>query len=170
RGIKLLIDLVMNHTSRDNEWFASAAESLRQQPCGADKEQECLSKTLCPVHNPYVDRGAAVERQLDDPDSILNYYKRALRIRNENPCIARGKTHVINITGQDVAAVRRTWEDESVVIVYNYSEEEKSINDELLSLDTLEIRGYLTVSSDQSVELDGELTMPPYSIVFLTNK
>lgn len=59
----------------------------------------------------------SVEQQLAEPDSILNYYKRALRIRNENPCIARGKTQVIDIEGQDIAAVRRTWEDESIVIV-----------------------------------------------------
>ena len=57
-----------------------------------------------------------------------------------------------------------------IITLYNYSEEEKSINDELLSLDSLEIRGYLTVSSEQSVTLDGDLTMPPYSIVFLTQK
>lgn len=57
-----------------------------------------------------------------------------------------------------------------IITLYNYSEEEKSLNDELLSLDSLEIRGYLTVSSEQSVTLDGELTMPQYSIVFLTEK
>lgn len=57
-----------------------------------------------------------------------------------------------------------------IITLYNYSEEEKSINDELLSLDSLEIRSYLTVSSEQSVTLDGELTMPQYSIVFLTEK
>ena len=112
----------------------------------------------------------SVEQQLTDPNSILNYYKRALRIRNENPCIARGDTKVINITGQDIAAVRRTWNEDSIVIVYNYSEEEKCIADELLGLEALEIRGYLTVDSQQSVEFSEGLKMPPYSIAFLTEK
>lgn len=112
----------------------------------------------------------SVEAQLADENSLLNYYKRALRIRNENPCIARGKTEVINITGQDIAAVRRTFEDDSIVIVYNYSDEEKSISDELLDLGNSQIRGYLTADSEQAVNLGESLVMPPYSIAFLVTK
>ena len=115
-------------------------------------------------------RFESVEAQLADENSLLNYYKRALRIRNENPCIARGKTEVINITGQDIAAVRRTFEDDSIVIVYNYSDEEKSISDELLDLENSQIRGYLTVDSQQEVTLSESLVMPPYSIAFLVAK
>ena len=54
RGISLLIDLVMNHSSRYHPWFESASQSLRQEPCGAPAEEDCLSETLCPVHNKYV--------------------------------------------------------------------------------------------------------------------
>ena len=54
RGISLLIDLVMNHSSRYHSWFESASQSLRQEPCGAPAEEDCLSETLCPVHNKYV--------------------------------------------------------------------------------------------------------------------
>ncbi len=115
-------------------------------------------------------RFESVEAQLADENSLLNYYRRALRIRNENPCIARGKTEVINITGQDIAAVRRTFEDDSIVIVYNYSDEEKSISDELLDLENSQIRGYLTTDSEQAVTLDESLVMPPYSIAFLVTK
>lgn len=115
-------------------------------------------------------RFESVKAQLVDENSLLNYYKRALRIRNENPCIARGKTEVINITGQDIAAVRRTFEDDSIVIVYNYSDEEKSISDELLDLENSQIRGYLTVDSEQEVALGESLVMPPYSIAFLVAK
>lgn len=115
-------------------------------------------------------RFESVEAQLADENSLLNYYKRALRIRNENPCIARGKTEVINITGQDIAAVRRTFEDDSIVIVYNYSDEEKSISDELLDLENSQIRGYLTVDSEQEATLGESLVMPPYSIAFLVAK
>ena len=52
--ISLLIDLVMNHSSRYHPWFESASQSLRQEPCGAPAEEDCLSETLCPVHNKYV--------------------------------------------------------------------------------------------------------------------
>lgn len=112
---------------------------------------------------------ASVEEQLTDPNSILNYYKRAIRIRNENPCIARGKTEPFDIEDDNIAAVKRKYNDDSIVIVYNYSEEEKTLTSEL-PLDTMEIRGYLTTDVTQTVTLDGGLKMPPYSIAFLTEK
>lgn len=110
-------------------------------------------------------RFADVQTQLSDPDSILNYYKRALRIRNENPCIARGKTEVLDIQGQDIAAVRREWNGSGVIIVYNYSDEEKTIEDFAGG----ELRGYLTVSASQEVTADGGLVMPPLSIAILSD-
>lgn len=110
-----------------------------------------------------------VQAQLSDEDSILNYYRRALRIRNENPCIARGTTEVLALPGQDTAAVRRTWNGDSIVIVYNYSGESAEIT-ELDGLTGMQLRGYLTVDSTQEVALDGGLVMPAYSIAFLTEK
>ena len=114
-------------------------------------------------------RFADVQTQLADENSILNYYKRALRIRNENPCIARGTTEVLTVPGQDIAAVRRTFDGDSIVIVYNYSDESKEIT-ELDGLSKMQIRGYLTVDSAEEVLLDGGLKMPAYSIAFLTGK
>ncbi len=50
RGIKVIIDLVLNHTSTKNEWFQSAVKSLAIEPCGKKK---CKEKDLCREHNPY---------------------------------------------------------------------------------------------------------------------
>lgn len=114
-------------------------------------------------------RFADVQTQLSDENSILNYYKRALRIRNENPCIARGTTEVLNIPGQEIAAIRRTWNDESIVIVYNYSDESAAFAD-IDGLSGMQLRGYLTVDAAQEVTLEEGLNMPAYSIAFLTEK
>lgn len=114
-------------------------------------------------------RFPGVEDQLADPNSILNYYKRAARIRNENPAIARGKTVKIDL-GDDIniAAIERSYNGESITIVYNYSEEEHEFADEALDLGSKQIRGYLTADSAQEVTLDnGTLKIPPYGIAFL---
>ena len=58
---------------------------------------------------------------------------------------------------------------DSIVIVYNYSDESKEIT-ELDGLSEMQIRGYLTVDSAEEVLLDGGLKMPAYSIAFLTGK
>ena len=108
------------------------------------------------------------EEQVNDPMSIYNYYKRAVRLRNENPEIARGTTQVIDGLNQDeIAAITRTYEDSSVAILYNLLEEEVQVKltDADLNIDV--IRGYLSTNG-AAVTLDGDvLTMPPYSIVFL---
>ena len=42
----------------------------------------------------------SLEKQLEDPLSIINFYKHLIRLRNENPEIARGTVAVINEIGQ----------------------------------------------------------------------
>lgn len=114
-------------------------------------------------------RFAGVEEQLSDPDSILNYYKRALRIRNENPEIARGTTEVMSLSenaGGDIAAVKRTWNNESIIIVYNLTDEAAELSEAALETDSRNIRGYLAASGGEPA-LSGALTVPAHSIVFL---
>ena len=75
---------------------------------------------------------------------------------------------MLDVPGQEIAAVRRSWNGESIVIVYNYSDESASV--ELPGVSGMELRGYLTVSSAQEVSLGEQLEMPAFSIAFLTEK
>lgn len=50
RGIALVIDLSVNHSSNYHPWFISACASLNHEPCG---EAECAVDGLCREHNPY---------------------------------------------------------------------------------------------------------------------
>ena len=52
RGIALILDLVVNHTSSDHPWFKSACKSLRTPSCG---QEVCTEADLCIDHNPYID-------------------------------------------------------------------------------------------------------------------
>lgn len=108
------------------------------------------------------------EDQVNDPMSIYNYYKRAVRLRNENPEIARGTTQVIDGLNQgEIAAITRSYEDSSVAILYNLSEEEMQVKLTDSDLNLEEIRGYLSTNG-AAVTLDKDvLTMPPYSIAVL---
>lgn len=50
RGIALVIDMSINHSSNQHPWFQSACESLSVEPCG---EETCTGEILCREHNPY---------------------------------------------------------------------------------------------------------------------
>ena len=109
-----------------------------------------------------------VDEQLNDEYSILNYYKRALRIRNENPAIARGTIKMIaSLCDGHQAAITKTWEGSTIGIVYNTSDEVKVVDITGTDLEKMGIRGYLTVNGEIITLADGKLTMPAKSICIL---
>ncbi len=111
---------------------------------------------------------AGVEEQLKDPSSILNYYRRALRIRNENPAIARGDIAVVeSLTDGHQAAVTKTWEGATIGIVFNTSDESMDIDLAGTGLADMTIRGYLTVDGSAVTLNNSVLTLPGQGICIL---
>ncbi len=111
---------------------------------------------------------AGVEEQLADDSSILNYYKRAIRLRNENPEIARGEIKVIeSLCVEHQAVITKTYEGNTIAIVYNTSDEiiDVVLNDAMVA--GMNIRGYLTLSGEVIELKDKILTMPAQSICIL---
>lgn len=107
----------------------------------------------------------SVEEQLDDETSILNYYKRAIRLRNENPEIARGTVSVIDsLCEGGQAAVTKIYDGSTIGIVYNISEESTEVDLSQTELSGMEIRGYLTLNGEEITLSDDKLLMPARSI------
>ncbi|MDE7476741.1 MAG: alpha amylase, partial [Lachnospiraceae bacterium] len=111
---------------------------------------------------------AGVEQQQKDPYSLLNYYKRAVRLRNENPEIARGEIEIVEeLTEGNQAAITKAYEGSMIGIIYNTSDEALTIELADTELVDMTIRGYLTLNGEL-VELDNEvLLMPAQSICIL---
>ncbi len=110
----------------------------------------------------------SVEEQLADETSILNYYKRALRLRNENPEIARGTIAIVDdLTGGTTAAITKTYGDSTIGIVYNTATEETNVDLSGTALADMQIRGYLTLNGEVITLSDGVLVMPAQSICIL---
>lgn len=134
-------------------WFDDYREGMTKGPKDMDKVEHSFG---------------SVESQMDDPLSIYNYYKRAIRLRNENPEIARGViTYMTEITDQDICAVARSYNDSTIYMLYNISDEVKEFAVSKVNYSYEGIRGYLSATGGE-VTLTGEtVTMPPYSIVIL---
>ena len=136
-------------------WSMTDDTGMTTGPQGSDKEFEATS--------------AGVEEQLQDENSLLNYYKRALRIRNENPEIARGEVAKISsLCSNTQAALTKTYEGSTIGIVYNISLEE-SISIELTdtALAGMDIRGYLSVNGEEATLEGNVLNLPAGTICIL---
>lgn len=135
-------------------WSDTDTTGMTNGPLDADKD--------------IVSAFAGVEQQLEDPYSILNYYKRAVRLRNENPEIARGQITIVeSLTEGNQAAITKTYEDSTIGIVYNTSDEVLTVELEGTALADMAIRGYLTLNGEVVELTDGALSMPAQSICIL---
>ena len=87
-----------------------------------------------------------VSYQLGDPNSLLNLYKRLIKIRKVYPSLRRGDFKLINTSDSSVVSYIRIGTNESILVVANLSSSPKNI-----SLDLSQ--SGLTVSSTYSTYL-----------------
>ena len=114
----------------------------------------------------------SVEEQLADPNSILNYYKQAMHLRNCFPAIARGAVENLSLEDNSyVAILRKTYEQEKIVIVMNFDSFDQTITVDPAALGITEgIVGELYNDTTLKATFDedtGTLTLPAYAILIL---
>jgi glycosidase len=121
-----------------------------------------------PGMDPPVHLFAAEDVQDTDPASLLNYYRRAIRLRNENPEIARGIVAMLSVGADpEVGAVAKVWNGSRIILVINTSEEEKVVEFSRTANLYTGIRGYLSTTGAAVTQRGDRLTLPPMSIVVL---
>ena len=64
-----------------------------------------------------------VELQDEDPDSILNYFRKMIRVRKAHPVLLYGFYHLLDKEHKQVYAYTRTLGDEKFLILLNFSKE-----------------------------------------------
>lgn len=103
--------------------------------------------------------------QQSDPNSLLNYDKAALNLRNAFPAIARGRSAVVPQEDGDLCVMERSFEGRRLVLVLNLSPRPKS-----LSLEAHSLLGALDAdlsSGSGIVYKDGALSLDPWGIAVL---
>ena len=116
----------------------------------------------------------SLEEQEKDGNSIYNYVKQVIALRNQYPAIARGDVAFDEgISDTNICAIQKTYEDEKLTIVFNISAESQTVDLTKSSLGVaaedadLQIAGELIDGTDVVILEDNTLTMPAYSIVIL---
>lgn len=71
-----------------------------------------------PVHKDFPDRN--VQRQSEDPQSLLNFYKQLLALRRETPALVNGGLEFIPAMPRGVLAYRRTSPISEAIVLLNF--------------------------------------------------
>lgn len=126
----------------------------------------------------------SLEEQEADGDSVYSYYKKAIKIRNQNPEIARGIVESLTENSTDgymlesgnadsVCVIKKSYEGSELLLVFVTGAEPVKIDLSHVSLggktvsEDTEIRAMLTTGEEQISYADGIAEMPGFSILVL---
>ncbi len=99
----------------------------------------------------------SVARQIDDEDSILNFYKDMIRIRKESPELLYASYQLLMEEDKQIYAYRRIGEQKQYLVVCNVSEEMAVFEQEE------EINGKLMLSTYKDALIEGnKIQLRPY--------
>jgi maltose alpha-D-glucosyltransferase/alpha-amylase len=86
-------------------------------------------KTILPVVNkgPWNYRRVNVESQRRDPNSLLNWTERMIRLRKECPELGWGGYEILHVRSSNVLAIRYEWRNNALIILHNFHEKPVSI-------------------------------------------
>ena len=107
----------------------------------------------------------SVASQKDDPESILNYYKAAMRLRNRHPELARGTIEKLSSPNGYVAAFSKTYNGQKIIVLVNLSDFE-SYSVDISAYGNVKVKDVLDVAGKTTAS-GNTLKMQPYSIAIL---
>ncbi len=111
-------------------------------------------------------RYPSVEVQKESETSILNYYKKAMNMRHRHPEIARGTVEALSAPNPYIAAIQKTYNGKSVVILINLSDAE-SYTVKISDYGKIKVRDILDIGGTKSTFSNQSVTLQPYSIAVL---
>ena len=110
----------------------------------------------------------SLEIQREQEYSIFRYYQQAIALRREHPVISHGiPTAETALNANCVSATRKTWGEESCLILMNISTEEKQCD--LTGYEVFTLAGTLTVDERGVTQTGNQLILPPYAVAVLCN-
>lgn len=116
----------------------------------------------------------SLEEQQADGSSIYNYYKKAIKIRNQNPEIARGTVEYLEeVSGDKVCVLRKVYNGSEVLLVFVTGADGETVDLSGVTLngsavgDNTEVRATLTTGEEPVTMESGVATLPGYSVLVL---
>lgn len=116
-----------------------------------------------------INKFPSVEEQQADKNSILNYVKKSVELRNIFPELARGEIAIVSeVTDEKISAFTKTYNGSKIVVLINTSAtEETYATVPRTAYGYTCIQGILTVDEKQPYQVGDTIVLPPRSIVIL---
>lgn len=115
-----------------------------------------------------------VLQQTDDEDSLLSFYRQAIKVKNQTPQIARGDiSDIYTFDENAICSFKIVCDEEEVMVIHNMGDEKLTLTITADMLATPVLRGtlYANTESKGLSALEGKvLTIPAQSSVVLGNK
>ena len=109
-----------------------------------------------PVNSDYPERN--VVRQVSDPNSLLNFFKKIIQIRKSEPALQRGDFTPLIADPRHILAYRRRFEDDELIVILNFSSRE-------LRYEIPE--GEWVSLLDDLANISGSINLAPYQVEIL---
>lgn len=143
---------VLSHRSRDNS---------RTPMQWDDSEYAGFSEVEPWLSVPGYARDVHVKQQLEDKESILNYYKELISLRKKRKAISEGRIEFLDFGSQQIFAFYRTYGSEELLVICNWKEAEYTIS---LPGRYKKVIGNYESKPDY---LEGELVLKPFECFVL---
>jgi glycosidase len=96
------------------QWTGDAAAGFSTAP------PDALVRPM-PSDKRFAPSAVNVRDQRTDPDSLLNWFERLIRLRKEAPEIGWGTCTVLPVAAKPVLALRYDWQERTLITVHNLS-------------------------------------------------
>lgn len=111
----------------------------------------------------------SLEEQMHDDESLWNYYRKVIAIRNSLPQIARGiPTAETELNKGCVSAFRKTWESEECIILMNIAPEDTAAD--LTGYEDWELAANLSAEGSKIVLKGSTLKLPAWGVAVLVKE
>ncbi|MDE5715848.1 MAG: hypothetical protein K2I42_06955 [Anaeroplasmataceae bacterium] len=112
-----------------------------------------------------------VLNQMNDPNSLYNFYKKCLLIRNQNPEIARGTVSLLEMDRDETKLlfIQKEYNGSKIGIIFNFSPYD-NLNVDYLSKGFNQVVGQIVTNSKEQyigLQKDKCILLPPYSIAIV---
>lgn len=157
----------------------SGTDPNRRAPMYWDEDKQAAGMTNGPLDMKGVNQKyPSVSKQLQDENSILSFYRGLIKLRNQNPEIARGSIKVLSGDGwEKVSATVRSWNGSEVIVLINAGADAVSLDLSAVTINGYSIaeaktQSWLYADMDTKKYAKGKLkdktvNMPAFSVVVI---